>query len=136
MLNKKIIWMPEFYDNCDFGIYLNRNFAKEMIKSKIPTERQTIMNKLATQELKRRKVNWINPYSFHEDTAFIHQIYIGQNGVWLSTNHQDISELISETKSSKQIKYESHNVDFPEQNYILMSLFNQWVEYSDAIRND
>ena len=84
--------------------------------------------------MKRFGINWRNPYTFYKDSCFISQFYIGQNGVWLSTNYQNIDELLNEKESLEPIKYHSHNVDIPEQAYVLMSLFSQWVEFSEAIR--
>ena len=68
---EKTIWTPRLYGRGDFGIYLERDFAKEMIKSKIPIKRQNRMNELANEELKRFGINWSNPYTFHKDSCFI-----------------------------------------------------------------
>ena len=133
---EKTIWTPRLYGVCDFGIYLDRDFAKEMIQSKVPAERQTIMNKLANEELKKWEINWSNPYNFHEDSCFVSQIYMGQNGVGFSTDHHTIDELLNGKESPKPIEYTSHNVDVPKQAYVLMSLFDKWIEYADAFRGD
>lgn len=132
----KTIWTPRLYGSCDFGIYLDRDFAREMIQSKVSNERQTRMNELANEELKRLGTNWLNPYTFHKDSCFISQFYIGQNGVWLSTNHQTIDDLLNGKESSKPIEYNSHNVDVPSQSYVLMRLFDQWIEYADAFKSE
>ncbi len=131
---EKIIWTPCLYGKSDFKIYLDKNFAKEMIQSKIPIERQTNMNKLANEELKRLETNWLNPYNFYEDSCLITQIYIGQDGVWLSTNRQVIDNLLKEEKFFEPIEYNSHNTDTTKQAYVLIKLFNKWIDYSDALK--
>ncbi|GAJ08284.1 unnamed protein product, partial [marine sediment metagenome] len=136
IIMKKTIWTPRLYGRCDFGVYLDRDFAKEMFQSKVPTERQTRMNELANEELKRLGTDWLNPYTFYKDSCFITQFYIGQNGVWLSTNRQTIDNLLKEKESSKLIEYDSHNIDTPKQAYVLMALFDKWVEYADAFKSD
>jgi len=132
---KRTLWTPRLYGECDFGVYLDQDFAKEMIQSRVPIERQTNMNELANKELKRLGTYWLNPYTFYEDSCFITQFYIGQNGVWLSTNHNTIDDLLSGKECSKPIEYDSHNVDTPKQAYILMALFDKWIEYADAFRS-
>lgn len=132
---EKIIWAPRLYGRCDFGIYLDRDFAKDMIKSKIPIKRQNHMNELANEELNRFGINWLNPYTFHKDSCFITQFYLGQNGVWLSTDYQIIENLLEEKESSKLISYHSHNTDTSKQAYVLMALFDKWIEYSDAFKS-
>ncbi len=132
---EKTIWTPSLYGRCDFGIYLDRNFAKEMVKSKVPIKKQNRMNELANEELKRFGINWLNPYTFQKDSCFITQFYIGQNGVWLSTDHLTIENLLKEKESSKLIEYNSHNTDTSKQAYILMLLFDTWVRYADAFKN-
>jgi hypothetical protein len=132
----KTIWTPRFYGSCDFGVYLDRDFARDMIRSKIPNERQGRMNELANEELKRLGTNWSNPYTFYEDSCFISQFYIGQNGVCLSTNHQTIGDLLNGREFSKPIEYNSHNVDVPKQVYVLMLLFDKWIEYADTLKNE
>jgi|SRR3989344_4801627 len=133
---EKLIWTPRLYGNCDFGIYLNRNFATEMIQSKVSAERQMRMNELANKELKRLNINWSNPYIFYENSCFISQFYIGQNGVWLSTTHQEISNVLSGRESSEPIEYNSHNVDISKQAYTLMVLFDKWIEYASVLKSD
>ena len=131
---EKIIWTPDLYGGCDFKVYLDKEFAKEMIQSKIPNGKQIRMNELANEELKRLRINWSNPYSFYTDSCFITQFYIGQDGVWLSTNYQTIEDLINRKESSKIVEYNSHNVDTPSQAYVLMVSFDKWVQYADELK--
>ena len=130
----KLIWQPRFYAEYDFEVYLDRDFARTMIQAKIAPERQKITNELANEELKKLGIHWSNPYDFYEDTGFIRQFYIGQNGVWLSTNHRNIDELLEGAESHELIKYDSHNVDTSRQAYVLMRIFDKWVAYADAMR--
>ncbi len=132
---EKTIWTPCLCGRYDFEVYLDTGFARDMIRSRIPIEKQTRMNELANEELKILKTNWLNPYTFYKDSFFITQFYIGQNGVWLSIDDQSIGDLLSEKESLKTIKYASHNIDTPKQFYILMTLFDKWVKYADTIKS-
>lgn len=131
---EKIIWTPRLYGSCDFGVYLDKNFARDMIQSTVSNERQRRMNGLANEELRSLKINWLDPYLFYKDSCFVSQFNIGQNGVWLATDRHAINDLLSEEKSVKPIEYNSHNVDFPSQAYVLMRLFDKWVEYADVFK--
>ncbi len=129
----KLIWTPNFIGQCDFEIYLDCSFAKEMLDSKITLKRQLQMNGIANDLLKILNVNHLNPYTFHKDSCFVEQFYTGQNGVWLSTDYQSIESLVK-GDSESLIKYTSHNVDRPDQAYVLMVLVDKWVQYSDILR--
>jgi len=126
---ERIIWQPEFCSGYDFNVYLDRVFAREMIKTNLSSEQQNRMNELANEELQRRNVHWRYPYTFHENSCFIQQFYIGSNGTSLSTGHQSIKSLIEDEDSSKLIKYKSHNVDSSKQAFVLMKLVDMWVYY-------
>ena len=129
-----ILWTPDFYGRCDFGVNLNRDFAREMIEAKVSNEKQIMMNDVANGKLKELGKTWLNPYRFHENSCFLSQIYLGENGVWLATDRQNIESLLVESKLEKAIEYSSHNVDRPAQACTLMVLFGTWVEYADAFK--
>ena len=129
----KIIWQPSL-GSYEFNITLDKDFAKEMIHAKIPIENQNGLNLVANRELERMKIHWLNPYSFHEDSCFVKQVYIGSNGVGLSTNWNTIDSLLKNDESLKEVKYYSHNVDNTFQQHALMVLFEKWVEYSDVLK--
>ena len=131
-----IVWQPFglWGRNQDFGVLMDECFAREMISLKIPEERQGRMNEMANEELRRRGVNWKNPYQFHKDTAFIEQIYLGQNGVWLAIeSYTTRADLLKDKEIGKHIIYYSHNVDTSKQRNDLLNLMDLWVHYSDAI---
>ncbi len=130
---EKTLWTPRFSAKYDFAVYLNRHFAIEMIQAKIPPERQVAMNNLGNEVLQSLGNNWSNPYTFHRDSCFVTQFYLGQNGVWLAAD-TTLDELLRD-KSTKPIEYHSHNVDHPQQAYILMALFDKWVEYADILKD-
>jgi len=130
----KLIWQPVFYSKYDFLVYLDTNFAKEMILSHTHINKQKRFNELMDEELKRLGVNWSNPCTFYGDSCFISQFYIGRNGVWLSTSHQTIDDLLKEKISSKCVEYNSHNVDVSNEAYALMFLFNKWVYYAEQLK--
>ncbi len=130
---EKVIWQPEFFSGFDFGISLDYSFAREMIISKFSPAKRDKINGLGNEELKRFKVFWKNPYLFHEDTCFLSQVYIGENGKWLSTDYRTIENLLGKEQQSEPIKFHSHNMDNYKEAYVLMKLFNQWVHYSDIL---
>ena len=131
----KIIWQPHFGSRYDFSVDLNRTFAKEMIEARIPLERQLKMNELANEDLKRLDRYWLNPYTFHKDSGFVSQFYIGNNGVWLSTDNDEINSLVRNETLGKPIEYHSHNIDTPKEAYILMVLFDTWAKYAEILKN-
>lgn len=130
----KIIWQPEFIFEHDFKVLLNRDFAKEMIKAKMPDGMERRMNQLANEKLKELGVHWLNPYTFHGDSCFLSQIYLGQNGLWLSTSYRDIEDLGRDNIPSKPVEYYTHNVDMLSQAYHLMRMFDMWIHYSDVLK--
>ena len=71
MMNK-IIWQPSFPClEIDFVVHLDRDFAREMAGLRITPENQIKINELANQELKRKGINWLNPYHFLEDSYLV-----------------------------------------------------------------
>ena len=131
----KIIWQPILNARYDFTVHLDRDFAKEMINAHIHADRQTKMNQLGKEELKELNVNWLTPYLFHKDSCFISQVYLGE-GVWLSTKYTTIDGLLEGEEITKPVDYHSHNVRTSRDAYILMALFDKWVNYADALKDD
>ena len=132
---EETIWIPRLYGKYNFGVNLGKDFAREAIQLRIPAQEQTKMNKLANKELERLKTDCLNPYIFHEDSCLITQCYIGQNCVGLSLDSRIIDQLLEDKIYSEVIEYDSHNIDTPNQAYVLMNLFDKWVEYADAVKN-
>ena len=129
---ERMIWQPHFGFRYDFSVNLDRIFAEEMIDARIPPEGQIRMNQLANEQLKRLQWDWLNPYTFHQDSCLVSQFYLGNNGVWLSA--EGIDGLVRHEGSRKSIEYHSHNVDTPNQAYILMALFDTWVNYAEILK--
>jgi len=127
-----LIWQPKFCNAYDFKIYLEPEFALEMVQSRVNRDVQSRMNELADVDLKKFSINWQDPYLFHEETGLVTQICLGRNGVWLATKHQNITDLLNHT-SDKLIEYDSHNVDFMNEAYTLMFLFDKWINYAHII---
>lgn len=128
-----LIWQPEFCAANDFKVYLNSNFARRMITAHVSQERQKKMNEMANDDLIRFNISWRNPFLFHESSGFISQFYLGRNGAWLSTDHQNISSLLTDSASSRPIEYHSHNVDLRDEAYVLIRLFDKWIHYAEAL---
>lgn len=133
---EKTIWTPDLHGRFNFDIYLDRDFATDMIRSKISNEKQTRFNALANEELEKLAIYWLNPYAFHEDSCFIKEFYLGQNGVTLFTDHHTIADLVNGKESSKPIKYHSEHAETRKQAYTLMTLFDEWVKHADALKSD
>ncbi|MFW5846736.1 MAG: hypothetical protein ACOCUU_01115 [Nanoarchaeota archaeon] len=133
---KKIIWQPSRIYGYNFGISLDRNFAREIIKTKVPAKRKNRLNEIGNEELKYFRFTRLNPYTFYEDSYFVKRINIGQDGVWLSTecNKDNIESLLKE--ETKPLEYRSHNVDTTKQAYVLMSLFDRWVDLANVIKDE
>ncbi len=130
---ERTLWTPHFSAKYDFMVYLDRHFAREMIQSKIPSERQGAMNNLGNEVLKDLDTNWLNPYTFYRKSCFVNQFYLGQNGVWLAADIT-LNELVR-GKSTKPIEYHSHNVDTPKQAHALLTLFDRWVQYAEILKD-
>jgi hypothetical protein len=132
---EKAVWTPSFSEKFDFAVYLDSGFAKEMIQSKVPFEKQKRMNRLAGEELKKLGIYWSDAYLFHKDSCFVSQFDIGQKGIWLATDCSTIERLLRSEESSGTIRYDSHNVDAIRDAYALMKLFDKWVDYSDILKS-
>lgn len=130
-----IIWQPLFHSGYNFQVSLNRIFAREMIRSQVPIKKLERMNQLANEDLKRWKMNCLDPYSFHGDSCFLGQIYLSE-GRWLATDYHSTNSLLKDDESSEPIKYISHNVDYSKDAFILMRLFDKWIRYSNVLKED
>ncbi len=134
-LENKIIWQPSLSDSgYEFCVNLDREFAKKAIRTKSSDKNQRCMNNLGNNYLKSRKESHLNPYSFHEDSCFVKGIYIGHNGVWLSTNYSIVDGLLKKEDSNEEVKYHSHNIDYPSNAWTLMRLFEDWIRYFDCLK--
>jgi hypothetical protein len=137
---ERTLWTPDLYGmgsgGCDFSVYLDRDFAREMMNSPLLEQNQKNMNRLGNDILKRLNLNWSNPYNFHLNSCLVDQIYVGNNGVWLATTCDILSGLCKDAKSTEPIKYNSHNTDDTHFAYSLMKLFGAWVEFSDLLRKN
>ena len=132
MSEQRIVWQPEFVtDDYEFRIYLDPEFAREMIEARISPEKQKRLNEIANEELKRLRYSWIDPYEFHGHSAFVQQVYIGRNGKWLSASRATVEGVIA--GKAEPVIYHSHNVDGSADALTLIRLFNKWIWYSDVI---
>lgn len=132
----KIVWQPYglWGHSYDFGVLMDEDFAREMIRLELPEGRQTRTNELGNDELQRREINWKNPYQFHENTAFVEGFYLGMNGVWLAIESYTTREdLLKDEGKGSPIKYFSHNVDTLKQRNALLNLMDMWVHFSDVM---
>ena len=130
----KIIWQPSFpCDGWDFVVLLDRNFARDMAGLHITPENQRKINELANKELKRKGINWLNPYNFLEDSYLVTCFNIEGNGCWLSTSESDLTRLLA-AKENRPLKYETHNCRFQSQQSALQKIFDTWIRYADVVK--
>ena len=128
---KKLIWQPLITTKYDFAVFLDRDYAHQLITSKIPEDSQKRMNELANDNLISLGINWKNPYTFHDDSCLVSQMYIGNNGVWLATTIGSIEGLLR--GEEKTLEYHSHNVDTSRESHALLMLFDLWIRYADVL---
>ena len=136
-MSNKIIWQPFvlYQPYFDFGILLSRDFCREMLETKLSREIQIKTNNLCLEVSERFGFNYPEPVTFYEDTAFISQFYLGNNGVWLAIDQSNKRSLLEYPDEKELIKYSSHNVDNSKQAYALMALVDWWAEYADIIKS-
>jgi hypothetical protein len=128
---EKLIWMPKLRGKFDLDIYLDVGFAKELLESKCDEKTQENMNRLGRELLNRFDFKWDEPYSFYKDTPFVNKFNISY-GTDLLLPRTDLEGML---KSNQNIlEYSSHEVFTHKEAYVLMALFNQWVEYSEVLK--
>jgi len=134
-MDKKVVWQPMavYQPSYDFGIYLDRTFAKEMLSAKVSEEKQSRMNKSALETLVRLEFNYPVPLSFHRNTGLVTEFNIGSGETWLTIDSGDKYSLLNQEDENKLIKYSSHNVDNASKAYALMALVDRWAEYPDIL---
>jgi len=136
MLNEKIVWQPTsiYQPTYEFGILLDRKFAREMLEVTLSEKYRNRLNEMANETLQRKGEKWVDPLRFYENTALVTNFYIGNNGTWLELeNPLNVKENISQ--SNEPLVYTSHNVDSSREAIALMALVDQWVTYSDAFKD-
>ena len=135
MSEERIIWQPFFnYDDYEFKVWLDRNFARQMATSTLSPERTKRMNELGRDKLKSLGINWLSPYTFYENTGLVSSFHLGHGGKWLGTSDRSIKNLLDDDKKEEPLKYHSHNLEFPKETHALLALFSQWIHYSDILR--
>jgi hypothetical protein len=127
---KKVLWQPTQFVKSEFIILLDKAFAEEMMRRKISSETQRNMNKVGKMELEEAGIHWLEPYLFYEDTAFVQQVYMGQNGKWLSASIEEMKHA----PNDQAVKYYTHNIDSSREAIALMRTFNKWIEYSHLVK--
>jgi len=130
-----IIWQPTHLhqEHRDFDILLSRPFAREMLETTLTPETQQKMNEFGLNVLKRFKYNVSEPYRFHERTAFVRQIICnGSKGTWLELEGQYGG--IPDLSKTKPLTYKTHNMDSSSDTLVLLCLFEQWIYYSQTLK--
>jgi len=135
MSEGRIIWQPHL--NCEgyeFHVYLDREFARQMATSPLSPEIAKRMNELGRDKLKSLGINWPSPYTFYGNTGLVSSFHLGDGGKWLGTSDSSIKNLLDDDKKERPLKYHSHNLERPKETHALLTLFSQWTNYSDILR--
>lgn len=130
-LPNRVLWQPTFYGRYDFGVSLDQSLAKDLLDKQVPERMRTRMNELGNMLLNQLGRSWMSPYSFEGESAFVKQISLGGNGVWLATDRIAVDALVKGVQ--RPVEYHSHNTDSLSDAYALMLLFGHWIEYSDVL---
>lgn len=135
MMMEGLIWQPKFGSDYNFDVYLDRAFAREMRRVSVPEDVRRNMNKRASEELKLMGSGHLDPYSFQDNSCLINQVYLGDDGKWLSTDHQTLDRLLKEEDMSKPLEYSSHNLRTSRDASMLLRLFGLWADYATTMSN-
>lgn len=130
---ERVIWTPKLFKK-GMHVYLDYDFAKEMISAKAIAGVHTNLNRLGSEEMKRWDLHYPEIYTFYKDSCLVNHFYIGQNGIWLDVDTLELRRLEEGDQSKKPIKYESHNLDSALNSHIMLSIFDKWIEYSDILK--
>lgn len=131
----KIIWQPNgLYEKLhnEFSISVDKNFAREMLETKISREVGQKLNRLGSELM---GVNGLDTFQFFEDTALVNQFYLGENGLWLALDIRE--DLIKDKLTSdcnKPLTYYSHNSNNISQAFDLLKVVDFYVQYSEIIK--
>ncbi len=131
---EKLIWTPKQINKYSFEIYLDVGFAKELLEAKCIEKTRENMNRLGNDLLKNFRYSLKKPYKFHKDTCFISEIHMEHDDLALTTNETTLESLVRKNKKPDFITYKSKNMQNLSEAYVLMALFNQWVEYSEVLK--
>ena len=130
---EKVIWQPtHLYKSgrSDFGVLLDREFAKMMISKKLDSEKNQRLSNFIRETISKMA---FNPHIlFYKDTALAVQLNTGAGGVWLAVDRTSGRNPL-EVYVSEPIKYSSHNVDTTSDRDVLLRIMDIYVEYSELI---
>lgn len=126
---QEIVYQPMFSDKNEFSVRLSSEFARTYAYNTRNSELDTKFQSLGEELLKTQGYTWMTPFTFHQNSVLLDQVYIGSNGKWLSANvcsflknpHQDL------------LIYDSHNCDTQRDLVTLLKLFDIWVKYADTL---
>ena len=135
-LRDKPVWEALYLSqpHHDFDIALSRGFAKKMINISLTQKEQRQMNIRGAELLDRLGYTGSSPYQFHKDTAFVRHINLdGGRGTWLELEGQ--YGKTPDFSIEKPLTYTTHNMDCSSDTLGLLSLFEQWIYYSDVLKS-
>lgn len=130
----KQIWQPENLHGTsfDFDVYLDSQYAQKLSEIKLTPKQQKRMNDIGEEICKSFDYNQSSPYIFHEDTALVRQISVdGGRGTWMSLD--GLFGTLPYFNRQKSLKYTTHNMDFSDDKWALLSLFEKWIFYSEVM---
>jgi len=133
----KIVWQPTYLHTrgYEFNILLDWEFAEKMIGITLSDDFRDRLNEYGAKVVKEKGHSWLSPYQFYEDTAFVDQFSLGENGVWLAADTTSGRSPLEVFKKPNPIKFSSHNVDHSSHGYTLKALVDMWIYYSDVFKD-
>ena len=135
MYHREIVWQPFalFGKGNEFGILVQNEYAKKLVNQIIKPESQKKLNELAYNDLSKKGLENITPYTFYKDTALVIGFYLGREGRWLTCD-DTLGKNPLERYVDKPLKYSSHNIDYKEDAHMLLSLVDMWTYYAEYMK--
>lgn len=134
--NDKLIWqITHLSHSSSFEILVNNEFVAEMLNTKLSQEKIRNLNRTGEEISKNLKYSSRSPYIFYKDTAFLTQINLDAGrGTWLSADMP--CGILPNLSENKPMKYHTHNIDHTSDNFALISLFDNYIWYSDILKDN
>jgi hypothetical protein len=133
-MDRRIIWQPVslYHPGSEFGIYLDRNFAKEMINTNLFYEERRKFNELPQKLFGSKLFDFCEPFQFYGNTGLVLSFDLGKNGKWLSITNTGGRNPLETTEDN--LEYRSHNIDDAFEQKALLSLVDFYAQYADSLK--
>ena len=135
MIEEKVIW--QIYDfeknGHNFKIRLDRDFAVEMLNTKISRDLKKEIKERGHQEIVNRGYIGKPKFVFYKNTAFVLQFSLGNNGRRLYIPQRNKRNPL-EVYPEGDIKYSSRGMGSASNSYSIFRLIDLWVQNKDMIK--